>query len=798
MKRENIIAVVFLIAIVLFFFFPIFKGLIPFPGDLLVGNFSPYSTQSYGGYGFGAVPHMAQGHDVIRQLYPWKYFAIDSFKHLQIPFWNPYNFSGNPLMANLQSGVFYPLNVIFLVLNFNNAWVVYILLAPILSSFFTYLYLRSLKMNMVTSIFSGLVFAFSSYMVVWMEYGNVGHTLLWLPLTLLLIEKILSQKKRAYSAAFMLVLFFSFLAGYIQGYFYLNIVAFAYYLWRSWQLKKIKPRDLLQGLALFTIPLFLSSFQLFPTLEMFSLSSRSDYSLAQIEKLLNPVWYLVTVFVPNFFGHPAARNFWFDGTYIERVSYFGLIPLFFALFSLFNLKKNSYILFFGAIFFLSLIFTTDLFVTKYFYLIPIPVISTTVPTRLLSLFVFAGSILSAFGLHAFLKREQGKNILKLSIGLILLFASVWVLVIFANKITDNVLILSNLSVIKRNLFIPTGLLIVILVACFIWYKRLKLFNEKILIVVIFLFTFLDLFYFFHKITPFSPKSYIYPSTEVFKFIKNNAGINRFWGYGSGSIDNNFATYEKIYAPSGYDPLHVKSYGEILAAAKKGKPETIVPRSDAQIPPGYGEHDLRDNNYRQILLNLLGVKYLLHRNDVAGEELQPDYATFDEKKYKLVWQKKGWQVYENLQALPRIFLASDYIVEKNKAKIVSKIFDRKIDLGKTIILEEELPLNFKPGKNDGASVAIYDYSPNSSRLKVSSDKNTLLFISDNYYNGWNVSIDNKNDKIYRADYSFRAVLVPKGNHIVEFWYWPKSFSFGIIVSVLTLTGLIAFIGFRKNK
>src|SRR5436305_68741 len=63
------------------FFYPIFKGNVPFPGDLLVGNSGPYNTQSYDGYAPGGVPHKAQGSDVLRQLYPWKYFVIESFKH---------------------------------------------------------------------------------------------------------------------------------------------------------------------------------------------------------------------------------------------------------------------------------------------------------------------------------------------------------------------------------------------------------------------------------------------------------------------------------------------------------------------------------------------------------------------------------------------------------------------------------------------------------------------------------------------------------------------------------------------
>ncbi len=56
------------------------------------------------------------GSDFVLQFYPWKKFVFD---HLQsqgsLPFWNPYLFSGSPLIPNIQVSLFYPLG--FLVLS---------------------------------------------------------------------------------------------------------------------------------------------------------------------------------------------------------------------------------------------------------------------------------------------------------------------------------------------------------------------------------------------------------------------------------------------------------------------------------------------------------------------------------------------------------------------------------------------------------------------------------------------------------------------------------------------------------
>ena len=44
------------------------------------------------------------------QFIPWRGLAMDSILHGQMPFINPYNGLGSPLLANYQLALFYPLN----------------------------------------------------------------------------------------------------------------------------------------------------------------------------------------------------------------------------------------------------------------------------------------------------------------------------------------------------------------------------------------------------------------------------------------------------------------------------------------------------------------------------------------------------------------------------------------------------------------------------------------------------------------------------------------------------------------
>jgi uncharacterized membrane protein YfhO len=71
------------------------------------------------------------------------------------------------------------------------------------------------------------------------------------------------------------------------------------------------------------------------------------------------------------------------------------------------------------------------------------------------------------------------------------------------------------------------------------------------------------------------------------------------------------------------------------------------------------------------------------------------------------------------------------------------------------------------------------------------KPSLLYLADTFYPGWNAYVDGKRTKIYRANYNFRAVPLPPGEHRVEFRYEPLSFYLGAWISGVTIFILIAF-------
>jgi hypothetical protein len=84
------------------------------------------------------------------------------------------------------------------------------------------------------------------------------------------------------------------------------------------------------------------------------------------------------------------------------------------------------------------------------------------------------------------------------------------------------------------------------------------------------------------------------------------------------------------------------------------------------------------------------------------------------------------------------------------------------------------------------------------VRTDSDSGGVLLIADTWYAGWSCTVDEALSEIMRAYGCFRAVRVPKGRHIVEMRYQPRSFHVGAGLSVTGLCLLLAPWLLRFNR
>src|SRR3989338_259761 len=111
---KKFLPVLFIFIITIVFFWQFFlKGLLPMPADTIVGLYHPFRDLYAKEYPNGIPYKNFLLTDPVRQQYPWRNLVVENFTNFQLPLWNPYNFSGTPLLANIQSAPFYPPNILF-------------------------------------------------------------------------------------------------------------------------------------------------------------------------------------------------------------------------------------------------------------------------------------------------------------------------------------------------------------------------------------------------------------------------------------------------------------------------------------------------------------------------------------------------------------------------------------------------------------------------------------------------------------------------------------------------------------
>jgi hypothetical protein len=203
------------------------------------------------------------------------------------------------------------------------------------------------------------------------------------------------------------------------------------------------------------------------------------------------------------------------------------------------------------------------------------------------------------------------------------------------------------------------------------------------------------------------------------------------------------------------------------------------RSDAVINTSQ-EH----NSQREKILNLLGTTYILDVLENGSTE-----KTFPPEKFQKVFGDSSWSIYKNLQAFPHSFIVTDYQLFHSSQEFEDIFFRNTFNPLKTVLLENKLPERLSATIAD---VHIHTYSPQQIQMGTYANGNGLLFLSDTYYPGWRAFVDTKEVPIYRADYAFRAILIPKGMHQVTFTFDSTSFKIGSIISCLSILILIGWI------
>jgi len=326
---------------------------------------------------------------------------------------------------------------------------------------------------------------------------------------------------------------------------------------------------------------------------------------------------------------------------------------------------------------------------------------------------------------------------------------------------------------------------------------LSKFGKKIPLILIYILTIASGLFFAGKYTFFSEKRFVYPELPVIQKISElSISYDRIWGYGHAFIEKNIPQYYRWFSTDGYGNLSSKRYAELLSTIiNEGRLGGTIRRSDTDIYEA-SEWDpfSSANPYRLRMMSLLGVKYVLESKKGELKDKIPLEKRFDSDTFSLVYQDPAWRIWEYRRVLPRVIFADSYIVKLTNQQIVDALYDPLTDLSHTVLLESEPKEKIEqPQKRISISKAsIVDYSMNSITIETDSEVDGFVVVTDNFYPGWNATVDGKSTSLYRANYAFKAAFVPYGQHQVVFTYFPFSFLLGAVVSAVGVLLFFVFI------
>jgi hypothetical protein len=193
-----------------------------------------------------------------------------------------------------------------------------------------------------------------------------------------------------------------------------------------------------------------------------------------------------------------------------------------------------------------------------------------------------------------------------------------------------------------------------------------------------------------------------------------------------------------------------------------------------------------------IVDLLNVRYIVTRaQDVPRLAAIP--------KFRHLASLPGNELFENLTAFPRFFLAHEVRTVPSIEELRNLVQRHEIDLLYTAITDPPIdlpPKLFAPLDQD--QVTTLKYEPNFIELSTQASRQSLLVLSETYYPGWKAWLDDQPTRIYPTDVALRGVIVPAGEHRVRMEFRPVilPISLGISLATAILLAISAFL-YRRN-
>jgi len=739
------------------------------------------------------------------QFYPWQQFAVEMWRSGHVPLWNPFVGSGAPLAANLQSAVFYPLNVLYLLLPVERAMGYTAVLHVVLAGLAMYAWARTFGLCPLAALIGALTFQLSQFFIARVGFLSITATFPWMAVWLWRAEALVQRRRLSDALWLAVAIGLGLLAGHAQTAGLGLIVVAAYSMMRVVQEAGRRTQSAIRYplsaigylLLALLIGLALAAIQLFPSAELTAQSQRAgglNYEFAATHSLY-PL-RLLTFLVPDLMGNPAYGNFWGYDNYWENAGYVGIWALLMAVFACalgvrgwnqrlakpgaaVSNQQSITVWFFGVTAVLSLLIALGRFAPFYpllFRALPGAALFQG-PARLLSVYTLAAAALAAIGTERLLAGDR----LHLT-GRILIVAGVGVLMAaFVGERVANV---------RAELVRPVlrfGVTLCACAACLAFRpvfasRRHVLWQAALISVVV-----LDLLAADWQLNPLSDVSLYRTPTGSAQAVRAAGSGRLLWFAG----DEEEIKFRRYFSFKGFGPEDVAYW---LGAREALLPNTAM----IEHLPGVNNFDsLVPRHYNDVMTLLDGLTFDEALRAAGAVDARYIISPRD-LPLPVVHRGADVTVYCNDRAVGRAWIVPQArVVTDSLAALADPSFDPR----QAVLLElgdaPELPAReFAEGRS---FVTLQD-SPNAVTIRAGSESGGFLVLADVFYPGWQAALDDRPVKVLRANHAFRAIVFPPGEHVVVFRYAPLSFTLGVAISLVALgvsVGL-AFVHSRAHR
>jgi hypothetical protein len=757
--------------------------------------------------------------------------------------WNPYIFCGIPAVVTTGSPRWFDLtNAVYSCISlitqavtkdFNATFV----LSFIVIGFATFFLMRGLGFSRSISFFTALAMTFSTGITVLFYIGHISKlkSLALFPFILLMLFRF--QKKIKLIDVLLLVLGIHLLAlsAHVQIVFYfalLTAVYFIYFFIRSF-VTKDKPLQiqLLKSAAIFvgaTVIALLMSYDTYSQiLEYKPYSTRGTQSITETHSTgatqNNSYEYatgwsfspgeVLTFIIPSYYGfgnstytgpltngQPAEVNTYFGQMrFVDTAMYMGVIIFALGLFALYVKRKEPIIQFLGIVVVLFLLMSFGnnfpLVYNLFYYYFPM-FDNFRAPSMILHIIQIIFPVLAGYGvMHIVsLKKEKNHSIEKGLKYIAIVFGVLFFITLiagdaisssFTNRVTEftsglgtsqqaqllNALATDYTSkMFSGDVQIAMALLALTFGLSYA-YAASKI-NKQLLIAGLTVFCLFDLFRISSRganYTDIATANEGFGEPEYISVIKAQNEkdpyrlINIKQDGSSGSVSNNgnFNVYflqEDFY---GYSAAKPRSFQDMM--------------------------DVIGNPANFTLWRMLGVKYIVTDRPFNP----PGFTTISSNANTIVTR------YD--KALPRVYFV-DSVAENSSVNVLKDIRDDKFDPKHVAYVEK---LDFKFDKCDSTSTSkIIEYKDEHVTTEVKAKGNNFFFHGATYLPGWKAYVDGIETKVHKTNSGFQGIVVPQGNHKIEFVYKPNGFIIGkymsLLLNILLFGGIGAILFFSKRK